>query len=45
MSRFVDFKTVKAAVSMLQVLEHYGLAESFKHSGKQPQRALPASWW
>lgn len=33
MSRFVDFKAVKAAVSMLQVLEHYGLAESFKRSG------------
>lgn len=33
MSRFVDFKAVKAAVSMLQVLERYGLAESFKQSG------------
>src|SRR5204863_9378491 len=33
MSRFVDFKAVKAAVSMLQVLEHYGLAESFKRTG------------
>lgn len=33
MSRFVDFKAVKAAVSMLQVLERYGLAESFKRSG------------
>jgi DNA primase len=32
MSRFVDFKAVKAAVSMLQVLEHYGLAESFKRT-------------
>ena len=33
MSRFVDFKAVKAAVSMLQVLERYGLAEKFKRSG------------
>lgn len=33
MSRYVDFKAVKAAVSMLQVLERYGLAESFKRSG------------
>lgn len=33
MSRFVDFKAVNPAVSMLQVLEHYGLAESFKSSG------------
>ena len=44
MSRFVDFKAVKAAVSTLLVLEHDGLAESFKHSGNSPQRALPASW-
>ena len=28
MPQFVDFKTVKAAVSMLQVLERYGLADS-----------------
>lgn len=33
MSRFVDFKAVKAAVSLLQVLERYGLAEKFKRSG------------
>ena len=33
MSRFVDFKAVKAAVSMLQVLEHYDLVASFKRSG------------
>ena len=32
MSRFVDFKAVKAAFVMLQLLEHYGLAESFKRS-------------
>ena len=33
MSRFVDFKAVKAAVSILQVLEHYGIADKFKRSG------------
>ena len=33
MSRFVDFKAVKAAVSILQVLERYGIAEKFKRSG------------
>ncbi len=32
MSRYMDFKAVKAAVTMLQVLERYGLAESFKHT-------------
>ncbi len=41
MSRFVDFKAVKAAVSMLQVLEHYGLAESFKHTGHSLSGACP----
>ena len=33
MPTFVDFKAVKAAVTMLQVLEHYGIAESFKRTG------------
>lgn len=33
MSRFVDFKAVKAAVSMLQVLENYGIAGKFKRTG------------
>lgn len=32
-SSFVDFKAVKAAVTMEQVLEHYGLFERFKKSG------------
>jgi DNA primase len=41
MSRFVDFKAVKAAVSMLQVLEHYGLAESFKPSGNSLSGPCP----
>ncbi len=41
MSRFVDFKAVKAAVSMLQVLEHYGLAESFKRSGNSLSGPCP----
>jgi DNA primase len=29
-SKFVDFKAVKAAVTMEQVLEHYGLLDKFK---------------
>lgn len=32
-SKFVDFKAVKAAVSMEQVLQHYGLLDQFKRSG------------
>ena len=42
MSRFVDVKAVKAAVTMLLVLEHYG--RIVQALGEQPQRALPASW-
>lgn len=30
---FVDFKSVKAAITMEQVLEHYGIREQFKKSG------------
>ena len=41
MSRYVDFKAVKAAVTMLQVLEHYGLAESFKRSGNSLSGPCP----
>jgi len=32
-SSFVDFKAVKAAITMVQVLEHYGLSDQFKKSG------------
>ena len=32
-SSFVDFKAVKAAITMEQVLEHYGLLDQFKKSG------------
>ena len=32
-SQFVDFKSVKAAITMEQVLKHYGLTEQFKRSG------------
>jgi len=32
-SQFVDFKAVKAALTMEQVLEHYGLLQGFKRSG------------
>ena len=33
MPQHVDFKVVKAAVSILQVLERYGVADKFKRSG------------
>src|SRR6266481_6250919 len=32
-SSFVDFKAVKAAITMEQVLEHYGLTDRCKRSG------------
>src|SRR5438552_1066614 len=32
-SSFVDFKAVKAAITMEQVLQHYGLFDQFKRSG------------
>ena len=32
-SSFVDFKAVKAAITMEKVLEHYGLLDRFKKSG------------
>src|SRR2546428_782903 len=32
-NQFVDFKAVKAAVSMEQVLQHYHLLDTFKRSG------------
>jgi DNA primase len=32
-SKFVDFKAVKAAITMEQVLEHYGILDRFKRSG------------
>src|SRR5947208_2112507 len=32
-SSFVDFRAVKAAITMEQLLEHYGLLDRFKRSG------------
>ena len=32
-SMFVDFKAIKAAVTMEQVLDRYGLLDKFKRSG------------
>ncbi len=47
-SSFVDFKAVKAAVTMEQVLEHYGLLDKFKRGSdslsgavSDPQRQQP----
>ena len=44
MSRFVDFKAVKAAVSMLQVLEGYGLAESFRRTPRRRRTSPPTQY-
>src|ERR1700683_3315453 len=32
-SKFVDFRAVKAAITMEQVLQHYALLDKFKRSG------------
>src|SRR6201986_4557734 len=32
-NKFVDFKAIKAAITMEQVLEHYALLDKFKRSG------------
>jgi DNA primase len=32
-SLFVDFKAIKAAITMEQILQHYGLSDQFKRSG------------
>src|SRR5437762_9419647 len=38
---YVDFKAVKTSVSMLQILDHYGLTERFKRSGDSLSGACP----
>ena len=38
---FVDFKTVKAAITMEQVLEHYGIRDRFKRSGDSLSGCCP----
>lgn len=40
-TKFVDFKSIKAAVTMEQVLEHYGLLESMKRSGDSLSGCCP----
>jgi DNA primase len=40
-SKFVDFRAVKAAVTMEQVLQHYGLLEKFKRSGDSLSGCCP----
>src|SRR5206468_4409817 len=40
-SQYVDFKAVKASVSMLQILEHYGLTERFKRSNDSLSGSCP----
>src|SRR5262245_43208442 len=38
---FVDFKVVKQAVTILQILDHYGLTSSMKHSGDSLSGCCP----
>ena len=40
-SKFVDFKAVKAAITMEQVLEHYGILDQFKRSGDSLSAPCP----
>ena len=40
-TKFVDFKAVKAAITMEQVLEHYGLLSKFKRSGDRLSGPCP----
>lgn len=40
-SNYVDFKAVKASVSMLQILDHYGLTERFKRTNDSLSGACP----
>ena len=40
---FVDFKAVKAAITMEQVLTHYDLLRQFQKERRQPERSLSDS--
>ena len=40
-SPYVDFKTVKSSVSMLRILDHYGLTEHFKRNNDSLTGACP----
>ena len=40
-SSFIDFKAVKAAITMEQVLQHYGLLDQFKRSGDSLSGSCP----
>jgi DNA primase len=40
-SSFIDFKAVKAVITMEQVLEHYGIFNQFKRNGKQLTSSCP----
>lgn len=40
-SKFVDFKAIKAAVTMEQVLQHYGLLDNMKRSGDSLSGCCP----
>ncbi len=40
-SPFVDFKAIRAAITMEQVLEHYGILDQFKRSGDRLSGPCP----
>lgn len=40
-TKFVDFKAVKSAITMEQVLEHYGIIHQFKRSGNNLNGPCP----
>src|SRR5262245_29966876 len=40
-SLFVDFKTVKGAVTMEAILDHYGIRDQFKKAGDSLSGACP----
>jgi DNA primase len=40
-SKFVDFKAIKAAITMEQVLEHYGLLDKFKRGSDSLSGSCP----
>ena len=40
-STFIDFRAVKREVTMVQVLEHYGLMSQMKQNGESITGACP----
>jgi len=40
-TKFVDFKAVKAAITMEQLLQHYGILDQFKRTGESLNGPCP----